>query len=73
MRSNRRLSDRSATRPAQVDRVLAQELVDRFLAYGATQLYVGPHLGLKGPRRIVVPLVYHDNHVHVRIANPGRR
>jgi murein endopeptidase len=42
-------------------------------AEGAVRLFVGPHLHLRGPRSIVVPLVHHDDHVHVRIANPGRR
>jgi murein endopeptidase len=62
----------AAVRPAQVDRALAQDLVDRFRAAGAVKLFVGPHLHLHGPRGIVVPLVHHDDHVHVRIANPGR-
>ena len=62
----------AAVRPAQVDRALAQDLVDRFRAAGAVKLFVGPHLHLHGPRSIVVPLVHHDDHVHVRIANPGR-
>ena len=34
------------------------------------KLFVGPHLHLRGPRAIVVPLVHHDDHMHVRIANP---
>jgi murein endopeptidase len=62
----------AAVRPAQVDRALAQDLVDRFRAAGAVKLFVGPHLHLHGPRGLVVPLVHHDDHVHVRIANPGR-
>jgi murein endopeptidase len=62
---------RAATRPADVDRALAQDLVDRFRAAGAVKLFVGPHLHLHGPRAIVVALVHHDDHVHVRIANPG--
>jgi hypothetical protein len=33
-------------------------------------VFVGPSLGLRGPRRIVSPLVHHDNHLHVRLA-PG--
>jgi murein endopeptidase len=63
---------RAATRPAEVDRALAQDLVDRFRAAGAVKLFVGPRLHLHGPRAIVVPLAHHDDHVHVRIANPGR-
>ena len=62
-----------ALRPAEVDRALAQDLVDRFRAAGAVKLFVGPHLHLRGPRSIVVALAHHDDHVHVRIANPGRR
>jgi Penicillin-insensitive murein endopeptidase len=60
--------ERRARTVAQVDRVLAQDLVDRFRQAGAQKLFVGPHLGLRGPRAIVIPLVYHDDHVHVRIA-----
>jgi murein endopeptidase len=60
---------RSAWRPDQVDRVLAQDLVDRFVAAGAEKVFVGPRLGLRGPRRIVQPLVHHDDHLHVRL--PG--
>jgi murein endopeptidase len=56
-----------ATKPSQVDRKLAQDLVDRFVAAGATKVFVGPHLNLKGPKDVVVPLIYHDDHLHVRI------
>jgi hypothetical protein len=56
-----------ATKPSQVDRKLAQDLVDRFVAAGATKVFVGPHLNLKGPKNVVVPLIYHDDHLHVRI------
>ena len=56
-----------AYKPALVDRVLAQDLVDRFLAAGARVIYVGPHLDLKGPRKRVVPLIHHDDHLHVRL------
>jgi len=64
---------RAADRPSEVDRALAQDLVDGFLAAGAVKLFVGPHLHLHGPRSIVIPLAHHDDHVHVRIANPGSR
>ena len=53
--------------PAQVDRDLAQDLVDRFVAAGARTIYVGPSLDLDGPRKVVVPLVHHDDHLHVRL------
>jgi len=58
---------RSAWRPGQVDRALAQDLVDRFVAAGAEKVFVGPRLGLRGPRRVVQPLVHHNDHLHVRI------
>ncbi|MEN3283932.1 MAG: penicillin-insensitive murein DD-endopeptidase [Solirubrobacteraceae bacterium] len=61
---------RAALRPAQVDRALAQDLVDRFLRAGAVKLFVGPHLHLGGPRDVVVALAHHDDHVHVRIPTP---
>lgn len=53
---------------AEVDLELAQDLVDRFLAVGAVRIYVGPSTPLTGPADVVVPLVHHDNHLHVRIA-----
>ena len=56
-----------AMKPAEVDRRLAQELVDRFVEAGAVKVFVGPRLNLKGPRNVVVPLIYHDDHLHVRI------
>ncbi len=63
--------ERRAYTPTQVDRVLAQDLVDRFVAAGARVVYVGPHLDLTGPRKIVVPLVHHDDHLHVRLQLRG--
>ena len=60
-------TERRPTKPAQVDRELAQDLVDRFVAAGATKVFVGPHLHLKGPKNVVVPLIYHDDHLHVRV------
>ena len=59
-----------ASRPGQVDLELAQDLVDRFRAAGAEKLFVGPSLGLRGPKDVVVALVHHDDHVHVRIPAP---
>lgn len=61
---------RAPIRPSQVDRALAQDLVDRFLRAGAVKLFVGPHLHLRGPRDVVVALAHHDDHVHVRIPTP---
>jgi Penicillin-insensitive murein endopeptidase len=60
--------ERAPLRPAQVDRMLAQKLVDLFVEAGARKVFVGPSLGLRGPRRIVVPLANHDNHLHARFA-----
>ncbi len=67
--------DRRERRPfsvGQVDRRLAQDLVDRFVAAGAEKVYVGPSLDLRGPDEVVVPLVHHDDHLHVRIPEPPR-
>ena len=50
----------------EVDRVLAQTLVDEFLRAGAIDIFVGPSLRLRGPRSIVQPLVHHDDHLHAR-------
>jgi hypothetical protein len=60
-------AERAPRGAAQIDRRLSQELVDRFVAAGATMVLVGPSTGLTGPR--VSVLVNHDNHLHVRI--PG--
>ena len=59
--------ERRALRPSQVDQLLAQDLLDRFVAAGARVVYVGPSLDLGGPRKVVVPLVHHDDHMHVRL------
>jgi murein endopeptidase len=63
---------RSPRRPEQVDRAAAQELVDAFVAKGAVNVFVGPSLALRGPTRIVSPLVNHDDHLHVRLRARGR-
>jgi murein endopeptidase len=52
---------------SQIDRRLAQDLVDRFVAAGAELVYVGPNTGFTGPRGVVQVLWNHDNHLHVRI------
>jgi murein endopeptidase len=59
--------ERRPARVEQVDRALAQDLVDRFVAAGAEKVFVGPRVGLHGPRRIVSALVFHDDHLHVRL------
>jgi murein endopeptidase len=58
--------------PLSVDEVnlrLAQDLVDRFVRAGAVVVYVGPNTGLTGPPDVVQAIPYHDNHLHVRIAD----
>jgi murein endopeptidase len=59
--------ERRAWAPWLVDEALSQDLVDRFVAAGATHVFTGPRLDLRGPRRIVMKLVHHDAHMHVRI------
>lgn len=68
-------SDRLERRPyapSQIDRALAQDLVDRFVAAGAQYVFVGPRTGLTGPAQIVQPLVHHDDHLHVRLRQRSR-
>jgi murein endopeptidase len=62
--------ERPPIRAAQIDRPLAQDLLDRFLRAGAVRIFVGPNTYLTGPPRIVRILTNHDNHMHVRIAAP---
>lgn len=64
--------ERPPARPAQIDRPLAQDLVDRFVRAGAVRVFVGPQTRLTGPRGVVQVLPHHDNHLHVRLA-PRRR
>jgi len=54
------------TDPSQIDRRLAQDLLNRFLAAGAQMVFVGPRTKLRGPRGVVMELVHHDDHLHVR-------
>jgi Penicillin-insensitive murein endopeptidase/Zinc carboxypeptidase len=60
--------------PRQIDRRLAQDLVDRFVAAGAAKVFVGPNTRLGGPPAVVEELpAYHDNHMHVRLPGDGVR
>ncbi len=52
--------------PSQIDRPLAQDLLDRFVAAGAQTVFVGYSTGLRGPSGVVVPYPNHENHMHVR-------
>jgi murein endopeptidase len=55
-----------ADRIAQIDEFYSQDLVDRFVAAGAQYIFVGPKIGLTGPKKIVQGLVFHDDEMHVR-------
>ena len=59
--------ERAPRSPRMVDRELAQELADLFVNAGAQYVFVGLRVRLRGPRRVVQPLVLHDDHMHVRI------
>lgn len=56
---------------SQVDVSLAQDLLDRFVAAGASVVFVGYSLPLHGQPGVVVPYANHDNHLHVRIVAGG--
>jgi murein endopeptidase len=59
--------ERAPRYASEINPGLSQELVNRFLAAGAEVIYVGPNTSLSGPPGRVVPLVNHDNHLHVRL------
>jgi murein endopeptidase len=61
----------SPTSPQQIDRRLAQDLLDRFIAEGAKVVFVGYSSGLRGATGVVVPYPNHENHMHVRFPAPG--
>jgi murein endopeptidase len=67
----RDLCECPADRPEEVDTVRSQELIDAWVRAGAQYIFVSPRLyrrrALRGPRGVVIPLVYHDEHMHVRI------
>jgi murein endopeptidase len=52
---------------ADLDRRLSQELVNRFVRAGATDVFVGPGTGLTGAPDLVQVIPDHDDHMHVRI------
>jgi len=66
-RADRALAPPSSV--ADVDRGLAQDLVNRFVGAGAQYAFVGLTVGLGGPPGVVQAIAHHDDHVHVRIAN----
>jgi murein endopeptidase len=59
------------TSPHEVNRRLAQDLLDRFVAAGAKIVFVGYSTGLRGESGVVVPYPNHENHMHVRFPAPG--
>jgi hypothetical protein len=67
-RLDRRLRAPAARR--QVDRQLAQHLLDGFVAAGAKVVFVGFSTGLRGPHDVVVPYPNHEDHMHVRFRAP---
>lgn len=70
----RDLQELVPSKVAQIDRPLAQDLVERFIVAGAEFVFVGPHTKLEGPRKVVQKLVFHDDHMHVRFfARAGGR
>lgn len=68
-RLDRHLSAPIAT--SQIDRDLAQDLLDRFVAAGAQTVFVGYSTGLRGPSGVVVPYANHENHMHLRFPPPA--
>lgn len=62
---------RAPRAPEQIDRRLAQDLLDRFVAAGAEVIFVGHSTGLHGRAGTVVPYAGHENHMHVRFPPSG--
>jgi murein endopeptidase len=60
----------AAYKPDLIDRPLAQDLLDRFVAAGVQFVFVGTRTGLRGPRKVVEVLAHHNDHMHVRIYPP---
>jgi murein endopeptidase len=62
--------ERAPVHAEQIDRALAQDLLDRFVAAGAQVVFVGYSTGLDGPSDVVVPYPNHGDHMHVRFGSP---
>jgi murein endopeptidase len=60
----------AATDPGSYDRALTQAVIDQLVAQGASLVLKGPHLDLTGPSGIVMDWPGHDDHLHVRFADP---
>ena len=67
-RLDRRLRAPRAT--SQIDRELAQDLLDRFVAAGAQIVFIGYSTELGGPPDVVIPYPNHEDHMHVRFPPP---
>jgi hypothetical protein len=55
----------------QIDRALAQDLLDRFVGAGVQTVFIGYSTGLHGPSGVVVPYPNHENHMHLRFPPPA--
>ena len=60
----------AAYRPDLIDRPLAQDLLDRFVAEGVQFVFIGTRTHLHGPRKVVQVIAHHNDHMHVRIFPP---
>jgi murein endopeptidase len=60
----------AAYKPDLIDRALAQDLLDRFVAERVQFVFVGTRTGLRGPRKVVQVIAHHNDHMHVRIFPP---
>jgi murein endopeptidase len=59
------------TRVSDIDRVASQELIDQFIAQGATRIFVGRGLGFTDPGGIAQSARKHLDHFHVRFPEPA--
>jgi Penicillin-insensitive murein endopeptidase len=62
---------RAPSGPGEIDRRLAQDLLDRFVAAGAQMVFIGYSTGLHGPAGVVIPYPGHEYHMHVRFPPPN--
>jgi len=60
----------AAYKPDLIDRPLAQDLLDRFVAEGVQFVFIGTRTHLHGPRKVVQVIAHHNDHMHVRIFPP---
>jgi hypothetical protein len=68
--------DRRLRAPAhswQIDRALAQDLVDRFVRAVAERIFVDTRLGLGGPPGVVQHRPNHGDHLHLRLHGDQNR